>query len=102
MMRQTYQAETEDVKWFDLEKAKEFKEDSDWDGNNNISVATGSQLNHECLYLTRKGSWVKNWWSQWQGSIGRWEEISVEDAAQWLLKNGHPLPDGVDAEDFEG
>ena len=25
MMRQTYQAETEDVKWFDLEKAKEFK-----------------------------------------------------------------------------
>ena len=102
MERTVYEASSGSKKWFDREKAEEFDEGKNWDGSNNISVATGSQTEHEILYLTRNGTWVKNEWSQWQGSIQTWREISVDEAAQWLMENGHPLPDGFNAEDYEG
>ena len=102
MERTTYKTESGNTKWFDIEKAEEFKEDTNWDGNNNISVPTGSQFDHECLYLTRMNAWILNEWSRMQGSIETWREISTEDAAQWLMENGHPLPDGFNAEDYEG
>ena len=75
-------------KWFDVSKAEIFEEDSQWNGNNHISCATGSQWNHEKLYRTASGKWVLNWWSQMQGSMESWTEVSDEEAAAWLVRNG--------------
>jgi len=80
-------------KWFDEDKAEVFNEDTDWDGNNRISCATGSQWNHETLYRTKSKRWVLNWWSQWQGSTETYTEIDDKTAAAWLVRNGHEHPD---------
>lgn len=76
-------------RWFDLDKAEKFEEDTFWDGRNRISKATGSQWNHEVIYRTASGLWVKNAWSQWQGSHESWTEISHTESAAWLIANGH-------------
>lgn len=73
--------------WFDPAKAEEFDEDTDWDGSNHISVATGSQFAHQSLYRTAKGRWVLHEWSQWQGSMPSWEFLGDNEAREWLLKN---------------
>ena len=75
--------------WFDCDQAEVFEEDLQSDGKNFISVATESQFEHENLYRTKGGKWVKNCWSQWQGSIGGNYGISLEDAVLWLDKNGY-------------
>jgi hypothetical protein len=66
-----------------------------WNGNNHISVNTGSQWNHETLYLSRKDRYylVRN--SQWQGSLPSAEFISDEEAARWLLRNNEVLPEAL-------
>jgi len=74
-------------RWFDLDKAERFEVATFWDGRNRISLATGSQWDHECLYRTVSGRWIKHWWSQWQGTVDRWEEISEAEAAAWLVRN---------------
>ena len=76
-------------RWFDTEKAECFKEDTRWNGNNHISVATGTQSEHEELYRTRKGLWIKHSWSQWQGSLPSYEQIDNDDARQWLIDQDH-------------
>ena len=43
---------------FSPEKAERFAEDTDWDGSNEISVNTGSQWDHQCLYRTSADKWV--------------------------------------------
>jgi hypothetical protein len=73
--------------WFDIETAEIFEEDSQWNGNNHVSCATGSQWNHEKLYRTASGKWVLNWWSQMQGSLESFSEITDEQAAAWLITN---------------
>ena len=75
--------------WFDKDRAESFEESSTWDGNNYISDATGSQWDHEELFLTAGGNWIKHSWSQWQGSIPSWRQINEGAAVQWLLQNGH-------------
>ena len=77
------------IGWFDDEKAVTFKEDRHWDGSNWISIATGSQWNHQDLYRTAGGRWVLHHWSQWQGSRDWYEFISDERAREWLILNGH-------------
>jgi len=86
-------------RWFDLDKATKYEEATSWNGRNRISVATGSQWDHEALYLTESGRWIKHWWSQWQGSADQWLEISPEEAATWLIRNGHQLPESL--KDYE-
>ena len=76
-------------RWFDTEKAQKFTEDSEWNGNNHISRATGSQWDHETLYQTKSGRWVLHSWSQWQGSLDRWEEIDHASAVTWMMKNNY-------------
>lgn len=78
--------------WFDPSKAKSFEEATRWNGSNHISVATGSQWDHEQLYFTRKGTWVLHSWSQWQGSSKSYMAIDATVAAQWLVTNGHDIP----------
>lgn len=74
-------------RWFDIEAAEVFKEDTWFNGNNHISCATGSQWEHEALYRTKSGKWILNHWSNYQGSAETWEEIDDEVAAKWLVVN---------------
>lgn len=77
----------------DTDKAQaHWKEETTWDGNNHISKATGSQWNHQMLYKSRKGRYYVEHTSQWQGSRDHVEWVSNEEAARWLLNNGHELP----------
>jgi hypothetical protein len=76
-----------DGRWFDIDAATVFKEDTWFNGHNNISSATGSQWEHESLWRTASGKWILNHWSQYQGSAESWTEISNEEAARWLVKN---------------
>ena len=86
----------EDGRWFDQDKATAFDEDTWWDGRNDVSRATGSQFEHEVLYLTAGERWVKHNWSQWQGTSDVWEEIDPADAVRWLVVNGHEPHKGMD------
>lgn len=71
------------------------------DGRNFISLATGSQWAHETLYRSRKGRYWIEHTSQWQGSRDYAEWISKHSAAQWLLANGHELPEDLKALETE-
>lgn len=71
--------------WFDTAKATSFAENTRWNGQNHISCATGSQWDHERLYCTPNGNWVLNWFSQWQGSVEKHNQISQEEAIAWLM-----------------
>ncbi len=69
-----------------------WEEDAQWDGNNMISVATGSQWDHETLYCSRKGNYWLESTSQWQGSTPSARWVEPEEAAAWLLANNEELP----------
>jgi hypothetical protein len=86
----------EQISWFDPEAAVKVSETTFWNGNNHISRATRSQWNHEALYITRKGRMVLNHWSQWQGSVESYIEISVDQAAQWLIQVEQTEADELD------
>lgn len=73
--------------WFDTKAAVLFKEDTNFDGRNQISVPTGSQWDHEWLYYTKSGKWVLNDWSQYQGSAEGYRQISEQEAIDWLVQN---------------
>jgi hypothetical protein len=90
----------EDGTVIDTAKAKaHWDEATRWDGNNHVSVATGSQWNHETLYRSSKGRYYIERTSQWQGSTDSADFIDREDAARWLLANEHDLP--ADLADLE-
>ena len=76
-------------RWFDTDKAKSWKEETRWNGNNHISKATGSQWEHETLYRTADGIYVVHHSSQWQGSTDTIEEVTAEEAASWLSRNDY-------------
>ena len=76
-----------------------WEEDTRWNGNNHISVNTGSQFDHQKLYKSRKGRYYVESWSQWQGSTPHAEWVSPEEAARWLLRNDEELP--ADLEQYE-
>jgi hypothetical protein len=58
----------------------------EFDGRNRISLATGSQWDHEQLYKSRRGFYYIVEWSQWQGTHARARVVSEEEAAAWLLQ----------------
>ena len=72
--------------WFDPKASESFEEATRWDGNNSVSVVAGDKYGHEGLYRTKKGRWVLNRWSQWQGVEETYEFISDDRAREWLLK----------------
>jgi hypothetical protein len=53
-----------------------------WNGNNHISLATGTQWDHERLYCSRKGRYYVVRTSQWQGSTPSAEWVSKEEAVR--------------------
>src|SRR6476469_265050 len=68
--------------WFDVDKAERFGEETRWNGENQISVNSGSQWEHEALYRTAQGRWVLHWWSQWQGTLPSYRFVSDERARE--------------------
>ena len=75
--------------WFDPGKAVLFEEKTWWDGHNHISTPTGSQWDHEWLYLTKGERWILHSHSQRQCVRETYVILSHEEAADWLLQNGH-------------
>ncbi len=75
------------IGWFDRAKAEKFEEATRWNGNNHVSIATGSQWDHQALYRTAGGRWVLHGWSQWEGRPERYRFISADEAREWLLLN---------------
>lgn len=80
-------------RWFDEANATSFEEDTNFDGNNHISVNTRSQWVHEQLYVTDSGMWILNRWSQWQGSRETYLGISEDEAMDWLNQNSIDIDD---------
>jgi len=78
-----------DGRWFDIDASRKWDEGTRWDGSNHISLATGSQWDHQTLYRTDGGAWVIHDTSQWQGSWDTWDTIGDERAAEWLVRNEH-------------
>ena len=76
-------------RWFDADAAEDYPDAQYWDGNNNISRATGSQWARELLYRTAGGRWILN-----SGSDHRdhYTEITSAAAAVWLSINEHAAP----------
>ena len=70
-------------------------EAKDWDGRNNISRATGQQFHHETLYISRRGRYYVERYSDYQGVRPSAEWISKRAAAAWLLLNDHAIPDDL-------
>jgi hypothetical protein len=76
-----------------------WEEGTRWDGSNNISVATGTQWDHETLYRSRKGRFYIEHTSQWEGRTPSAEWVSNEEAVRWLLANEYnPSDDDFPAE----
>ena len=76
---------------------KHWNEDKRFDGHNMISVATGSQWDHETLYRSRKGRYYVEHDSQYEGTPSHAEWVSNHEAVRWLLLNNHELPDDLKA-----
>lgn len=84
--------------YFDADIAEYFKEEAFWNGHNQISKITGSQWDHETLWLTVSGKWILNRYSQYEGRGETYEIITPEDAAEWLVKNEYKddmIPEGL-------
>lgn len=66
-----------------------------WDGSNQISLATGSQWDHETLHCSSRGNYYVVRSSQREGTPDYAEMKTDKEAAEWLLLNEHPLPDAL-------
>lgn len=78
-----------------------WEEAQDWDGRNHISRATGSQWEHQTLYLSSRGRYYVVHSSDWQGSRSWAEWVSPEEAARWLVCNDEELPEDLKRHEAE-
>lgn len=84
----------------DTDKARQnWDEATRWDGRNHISVNTGSQWDHEELYLSAKGRYYIRRWSDREGLAATAEFVTPQEAAAWLVLNQEELPE--DLKEFE-
>jgi hypothetical protein len=81
-----------DGRFFDADKAQCFEEGTRFDGSNHVSLATGSQWDHETLFRTASGNWVVVPHSQREGCDPEPTVINADEAARWLVRNEHELP----------
>lgn len=73
--------------WFDAGAAEMINEGKRFDGHNMISLATGSQWDHESLWHTAGGRWVLESNSQYQSPPTTYRFVTDEEAKTWLGKN---------------
>jgi hypothetical protein len=84
-----------DGRFFDADKAQCFEEGTRFDGNNHVSLATGSQWDHEKLYLTAGGVWVVVPSSQREGRNPEPTIIDADEAARWIVRNEQDVPEAL-------
>lgn len=70
---------------FNADKASYHSERTRWNGQNHVSLATGTEWDHEELIRTAGGDWVLRRWSQWEGSKEGYSYVSPGKAQEWLL-----------------
>ena len=67
-------------------------------GPSAVSLATGFPTMHEQLHRTRENKYYTLSWTDWLGASPRSAKwISEEGAADWLLANGHEVPESIKA-----
>lgn len=66
--------------------AARYEEGTTWDGQNNISTATGSQWNHEEVVRTKRGKYYVVSSSQRQGSQTKARAMDLSEVARWLVR----------------
>lgn len=82
-----------DGKILDTGKAVDhWKEERDFDGKNHVSRATGSQWEHEELFLSSKGTFWLLESNDWQGLRSKARVLTPLEASRWLLIMGYGLP----------
>lgn len=74
---------------------KSWGEETRFNGNNHISIHTGSQWVHQRLYRSRKGRYYVEHKSQFAGSAPHCEWVSPQEATRWLMLNDDDLPDDL-------
>lgn len=84
--------EFEDTKtlegWFDPQKATCYEADRRFDGNNMVSVITGSQWVDEYVYRTAGGRWVLNHdATRDHNGPDTYRFISDDEAREWLIRS---------------
>ena len=85
----------DDGTWFDLDGSQCWEEGTRWDGANHVSLATGSQWDHQTLYRTKKGRFILRDWSNRQGEGESYEVISPREGVLWLVRNKLEIPDDL-------
>ena len=71
---------------------KSWQEERRFNGQNRVSVHTGTQWDHQTLHRSRKGRYWIEHDSDWQGSRAYAEWVGHRVAIAWLLLNGDELP----------
>ena len=77
------------ARWFDVDRARKYDEDTYATNGNHYSRATGSQWDHESVYHTAGNAWIKRFWSNYQGRRETFEVLGVDEAYNWLVRNDH-------------
>lgn len=86
--------------WFDPEKATRYDE-ATWDaGNGNHAGVHRGGFEHEILYRTAAGRWVRHYWSQYAGVQSTYEFITPDEARLWLIANEDDVSDAAIEEHF--
>lgn len=78
--------------WFDTAAANAYEETRRVEDGKSISLATGSEHQHETLYRTKGGTWVLHHWPSWRDQPEHWTQISPVQAASWMILNELPIP----------
>lgn len=76
------------VGWYDPNQCEHWDSETEWDGNNNTPLVTGSHTEWERLFRTPGGRWVVYHWSRWEGHPDRHSFVSPEDAREWMIRAG--------------
>lgn len=77
--------------WFDDSGAEWFREDSRWDGNQNVGIMSGipAGVGYEGLHRTAQGRWVREYNARnYYNGPRSYEFVTDEAAREWLLRNG--------------
>jgi hypothetical protein len=85
-------------RWFDMDSARVWANDSYWDGRNRCSKITGSQWSHQYLYRSKSGAWILRDTSSWESVQDVYEVIDEETALDWLVSQGYADTDDLPAD----
>ena len=74
--------------WFDPETSIRYDSGREWNGQNQISIMTGSEWVDEFLYRTKGGRWVLNHdATRYCGGPDSYRFVTDEEAHLWLIRS---------------